>query len=167
MRNFIICIPFHISLRWLGWGGQGVQHELKYSYAHKLLVRKLEGKISLERSRYRWEDYIKIDLKETEWGGRVYSSCSGEGPVTGCCEHGNELSVSIIFWGISWLAEQRAACEEVLFITCCLLYDDSLFGFSVLKMEEICSSETSVDGIISQNIEHFIVTAVTPQIQHC
>jgi hypothetical protein len=32
-------------------------------------VGKLEGKIPLERPRYRWKDNIKIDLREIGWGG--------------------------------------------------------------------------------------------------
>ena len=34
-------------------------------------------------------------------GGRtLYSPSSGEGPVSGCCEHGNELNSSV-FWVIT------------------------------------------------------------------
>jgi hypothetical protein len=32
-------------------------------------VGKPEGKRQLRRSRRRWEDDIKIDLREIEWGG--------------------------------------------------------------------------------------------------
>jgi hypothetical protein len=32
-------------------------------------VGKPEGKRQLERHRRRWEDNIKMDLKEIEWGG--------------------------------------------------------------------------------------------------
>jgi hypothetical protein len=35
--------------------------------ARRIQVRKPEGKSSLGRSRHRWEDNIKIYLKETEW----------------------------------------------------------------------------------------------------
>jgi hypothetical protein len=38
--------------------------------AHQILVRKPEGKRPLLRSRHRWEDNIKIDLKAMlEWYG--------------------------------------------------------------------------------------------------
>jgi len=32
-------------------------------------VRKLERKSLLGRSRRKWEDYIKVDRQEVEWGG--------------------------------------------------------------------------------------------------
>jgi hypothetical protein len=35
---------------------------------YRVLVRKPEGKISLERPRRRWEDGIKMDLREIGWG---------------------------------------------------------------------------------------------------
>jgi hypothetical protein len=37
--------------------------------AYKILVRKPEGKRPLGRSRCRWEDNIKIDIKEIGWDG--------------------------------------------------------------------------------------------------
>jgi hypothetical protein len=37
--------------------------------AYRLLVRKPEGKSSLERPRRRWLDNIKMDLLEIGWGG--------------------------------------------------------------------------------------------------
>jgi len=46
---------------WRVWGeGKGV---------HRVLVRKPEGKRQLERPRRRWEDNIKMDLREVEGGG--------------------------------------------------------------------------------------------------
>jgi hypothetical protein len=36
---------------------------------YKALVGKPEGKISLRRLRHRWEDGIKMDLRETAWEG--------------------------------------------------------------------------------------------------
>jgi hypothetical protein len=38
---------------------------------YRVLVRKPEGKRPLERPRHRWEDRIKIDLREIGWGGGV------------------------------------------------------------------------------------------------
>jgi hypothetical protein len=35
----------------------------------RVLVVKLEGKRPLGRSRHRWEDNIKMELKEIGWGG--------------------------------------------------------------------------------------------------
>ena len=36
---------------------------------HRVLVGKPEGKSQLERPRRRWEDNIKMDLREVEGGG--------------------------------------------------------------------------------------------------
>jgi hypothetical protein len=48
------------------------------------------GRRTLGRSRRRWEDNIKMDLREVGWGHRLDSSGSGQGQVAGCCECGNE-----------------------------------------------------------------------------
>jgi hypothetical protein len=37
--------------------------------AYGILVRKPEGKRPLGRPRRRWEDNIKMDLREIGWGG--------------------------------------------------------------------------------------------------
>jgi hypothetical protein len=37
--------------------------------AHRIFVGKPEGKRPLGRSRLRWEDNIRMDLRETGWGG--------------------------------------------------------------------------------------------------
>jgi hypothetical protein len=37
--------------------------------AYRFLVGKLEGERPLRRPRRRWEDNIRIDLRETGWGG--------------------------------------------------------------------------------------------------
>jgi hypothetical protein len=37
--------------------------------AYRAFVRKPEGRRPLGRPRRRWEDNIKIDLREVEWGG--------------------------------------------------------------------------------------------------
>jgi hypothetical protein len=36
---------------------------------YKILVRKVEGKRPLGRPRRRWEDGIRMDLGEIDWGG--------------------------------------------------------------------------------------------------
>jgi hypothetical protein len=54
-------------------------------------VGKPEGKRPPERPRRRWEDGIKMDLREIDWGGcGVDSPASGYGSLAGCCEHGDE-----------------------------------------------------------------------------
>jgi hypothetical protein len=37
--------------------------------AYKVLVAKPEGKRPLRRPRYRWEDEIRMDIREMGWGG--------------------------------------------------------------------------------------------------
>jgi hypothetical protein len=37
--------------------------------AYRILVEKPEGKRPLGRPRLRWEDNIKVNLREIEWGG--------------------------------------------------------------------------------------------------
>jgi hypothetical protein len=62
---------------------------------YKVLVGKPEGKRPLGRPRRRWEDGIRMDLRE--WlggGGGLDSSGLGQGPVAGCCECGDEPSGS-------------------------------------------------------------------------
>jgi hypothetical protein len=38
--------------------------------AYKVLVRRPEGKRPLVRPRSRWEESIRVDLKETVWEGK-------------------------------------------------------------------------------------------------
>jgi hypothetical protein len=58
------------------------------------LVGRPEGRRPLGRPRCRWEDNIKMDLREIGFGD-VDSLGSGQGHVVGSCEHGNEPSGSI------------------------------------------------------------------------
>jgi hypothetical protein len=58
---------------------------------YKVLVGKPEGKRPLGRPRRRWEDGIRMDLREIGLGGcGLDSTVSGQGPVAGCCECGDE-----------------------------------------------------------------------------
>jgi hypothetical protein len=41
---------------------------------YKVLVGKSEGKRPLGRPRHRWEDGIRMDLRESGWGYGVYSA---------------------------------------------------------------------------------------------
>jgi hypothetical protein len=54
-------------------------------------VGKPDGKKRLGRPRRRWEDNIKVDLREIGWD----TSGSRQGPAEGSCDHGNEPSGSI------------------------------------------------------------------------
>jgi hypothetical protein len=62
---------------------------------YKVLVGKPEGKRPLGRPRRRWEDGIRMDLRKIGLGGcGLDSTASGQGPVAGCCECGDERSGS-------------------------------------------------------------------------
>ena len=54
---------------------------------------KLERKTPIGRPRFKWENNIKIDLKDR--GLRIWSGFDllRTGPVVCCCVHGNELRV--------------------------------------------------------------------------
>jgi len=72
MGSLLICTP-HLILwvnksRIMRWAGL-VARMGKRRSVHRTLVGKPEGKISLGRYRHRWEDNIKIDLKEVGCGG--------------------------------------------------------------------------------------------------
>jgi hypothetical protein len=45
---------------------------------YRVLVGKTEGKRPLERPRHRWEDRLKMDLREIGWGG-----CAVDSPGSG------------------------------------------------------------------------------------
>jgi hypothetical protein len=57
------------------------------------LVGKPEGKRPLGRPRRRWEDGIRMDLREIGLGGVDWIRL-GQGPVAGCCECGDDPSGS-------------------------------------------------------------------------
>jgi hypothetical protein len=58
-------------------------------------VGKADGKRSLGRPRLRWEDGIRMVLRETGWWSvGVDPVGSGQGPVAGSCEYGDEPSGS-------------------------------------------------------------------------
>jgi hypothetical protein len=50
------------------WTGHVARTEEKRN-AYRILVGKPEGKRPLGRPRRRWEDNIKMDLREIGWGG--------------------------------------------------------------------------------------------------
>jgi hypothetical protein len=62
---------------------------------YRVLMGKPEGKRPLGRPRHRWEDQIEKDLWEIGWRKcRLDSVGSGQGPVAGSCEYGDEHSGS-------------------------------------------------------------------------
>ena len=60
---------------------------------YRVLVEKFEGRRSLGRTRHRWDDNIKMDLQDVEWGHGLDPSGSGWGQVAGSCECGNNLHI--------------------------------------------------------------------------
>jgi hypothetical protein len=63
--------------------------------AYRALVGKPEGRRPLGRPRRRWEDNIKMDLREVGCGRRLDRSGSGQGQVVGSCVYGDEPSGSL------------------------------------------------------------------------
>jgi hypothetical protein len=58
-------------------------------------VGKPKGSRPLGRPRHRWEDGVRMDLREIGLGGcGLDSTGSGQGPVVGCCGCGDEPSGS-------------------------------------------------------------------------
>jgi len=69
-------------LRILGWNGQAA-HMREKRGIYRVLVRKPEGKTSLERFRRRWEDNVKMHFQEVECGVWTGSSWLRIGRVGG------------------------------------------------------------------------------------
>jgi hypothetical protein len=63
--------------------------------AYKILITERERKRPHGKPRRRWEDYVPMDLREIECVCGLDASGSGQGPVAGSCENGNELSGSL------------------------------------------------------------------------
>jgi hypothetical protein len=55
-----------------------------------------------------------MDLHKVKWGYGLDWSGSAQAKVAGSCECGNERSVSVKMQGISYLAEDPSASQEVL-----------------------------------------------------
>jgi hypothetical protein len=67
-------------------------------------VGKPGGKRSLGRPRRRWEDNIRMNLREIGWGGMDWIVLAQDRDqwraLVNACEHGNEPSGSIKCWKI-------------------------------------------------------------------
>jgi hypothetical protein len=66
----LFCSPSIIRIisRRMGWEGHVARMREKRD-AYRILMVKPEGNRPLGRSRRRWEDNIKINLREVGWGG--------------------------------------------------------------------------------------------------
>jgi hypothetical protein len=65
----IVRVIEHRRMRWMG-------HEVhmgKMRNTYKILVGKSEEKIPLGRSSRRWDDNIRLDLKEIGWNGMLWT----------------------------------------------------------------------------------------------
>jgi hypothetical protein len=65
-----------IKSRRMSWAGN-VARMGEVRNAYRVLVGKPEGKRPLERPTCRWENVIKMDVREIGWGGGVDSPGSG------------------------------------------------------------------------------------------
>jgi hypothetical protein len=78
----------------------------------KVLLGKPEGKRPLGRPRRRWEDEIRMDHREIGLGGcGLDSTVSGQGPVAGCCECGDEPSGSCATELVSFVTVYNKMCS--------------------------------------------------------
>jgi hypothetical protein len=59
------------------------------------LVGSLEGKIQLGRSKFRWEDDIRMDFREIGWEGVDWMHLAQDRDQWQTCEYGNEPSGSV------------------------------------------------------------------------
>ena len=64
---------------------------------YRVLVGKAEGKRPFGRPRRRWEDNIKMDLQEVEYGGMDWSELAQDG------DRWWELVIIIIFINCNWV----------------------------------------------------------------
>jgi hypothetical protein len=53
---------------------------------YRALLRKSEGKRPLGRTRRKWEDGVRMDLREIGWGSADWIQLA----QAGCCEYGDE-----------------------------------------------------------------------------
>jgi hypothetical protein len=63
---FVITL-FNVEWRRMRWVGH-MAHMGEERKVYRILMGKSEGKRPLERPRHRWEDGIRMDLRETGWG---------------------------------------------------------------------------------------------------
>jgi hypothetical protein len=83
-----------IKSRRLRWAGH-VARKGEGRDVYRVLVGRSEGKRPLGRPRRRWQDNIKMDLREIGIDEENCIQLAQESPVAGLCEHGNEPLGSI------------------------------------------------------------------------
>jgi hypothetical protein len=111
---------------------------------YKVLVGKPEGKRPLGRPRRMWEDGIRMDLRT--WGGcGLDSTGSGQRPVAGCCECGDEPSGSCATELVLLLYSFRLVCLGTLshFSLYLLTCDPFFYHFSLFTNHSAAILEPS------------------------
>ena len=73
----------------LRWAGQIARME-QFRNSYRVLVGNPEGKISVVRSRRRWEDNIKMDLRNVGCDAGDCIDLVKIGPMAGLCKSVNE-----------------------------------------------------------------------------
>jgi hypothetical protein len=87
----IILVTKSRRMRWVWHVARTGKGELHRGF----LVWKPEGKRPIGRFRFRWENNIKIDIREVGWRHELDRAGSEYGQVTGICKCGNESLCSI------------------------------------------------------------------------
>jgi hypothetical protein len=64
-------------MRWVGH----VDYMGEERKVYRALVRKLKGKRPIGRLRHRWEDGIRMDLREIDWGGTEWLRIGADGSL--------------------------------------------------------------------------------------
>jgi hypothetical protein len=82
-----------IKARRMSWVGH-VNHMGKVRGAYNILVGRPEGKRPLGRPRHRWEDGIKMDLRDTGFGDVDWIHLAQDRDMWQTHEHGDEPSSS-------------------------------------------------------------------------
>jgi hypothetical protein len=71
MRSFVFCTTPQILLRRSNqgeWGERDMWHAWEERNVYKVFMGKPEGKRPLGRLRRRWEDGVRMDIREIGWG---------------------------------------------------------------------------------------------------
>jgi hypothetical protein len=98
MRNFIICTHPQISIgksRRMRWAGHVARMEEERK-VYNVLVGKPEGRRPLGRQRRRWEDEVRMDLREIGLGCVDWIRLANPTSPTACCS--SYGAVDLLVW---------------------------------------------------------------------
>jgi hypothetical protein len=87
-------------MRWVGHVARTGERNV-----YKVLMGKTKGKRPLGRPRRRWEDGIRMDLREIGRGGVYWIQLAQDRPLAGSYEYGDEPSGSGATKLVSWLVD--------------------------------------------------------------